>query len=186
MFEHSNFKSIPEAFACKPQGGVLMGWVAPWLCNQLVARVLCIATIAVAIAAIAVVAAVVAPAVATTAPNNIDLMIWSSKSCSEASANFSPWQWAVAAMYLMCPPPPGSVVLFPLPPLSLLIRSATTPTHWRSRGLRLQGGGAGGVRLRGETCRRLDEAQVRRHRRSEVSNGQHTRGLREVDPAHEA
>ena len=53
-----------------------MGWVAPWLCNQLVARVLCIATIAVAIAAIAVVAAVVAPVVATTAPNNIDTMVW--------------------------------------------------------------------------------------------------------------
>ena len=50
-----------------------MGWVAPWLCNQFVAWVLCIATIAVAIAAVAIVVAIVAPAVATTAPNNIDL-----------------------------------------------------------------------------------------------------------------
>ena len=51
------------------QGCVLMGWVAPWLCNQLVARALCVATVAVAIAVIAVVAALAAPTVATTAPN---------------------------------------------------------------------------------------------------------------------
>ena len=49
-----------------------MGWVAPWLCNQLVARALCVATIAVAIATIAIGVAIVVSAVAPTAPNNID------------------------------------------------------------------------------------------------------------------